>query len=105
MISEKLQTKISSDEFQKIANYFGIAVHSIETKDVSIESQNSRYLDIESFFLSATYNIKTSRLAEGFLCWLLQFGHMLSPSKIRRLIQSDHAYDSSVLGGFIEFML
>lgn len=105
MISEKLQTKMLPDEFQKIANYFGIAVQSIDSNGLSIESLTHEYIDIETFFLSATYNIKTSRLAEGFLCWLLQFGHLLSPSKMRRLIQSDQAYDSAVLGGFIEFMV
>lgn len=105
MISEKSQTKISFAEFQKMAYYFGVAIQSTEMKIISTSSLNSQYIDIETFFLAGTYNLKTSRLAEGFLCWLLQFGHLLSPSKVRRLIQSSIAFDSAVLGGCIEFLL
>jgi hypothetical protein len=103
MISKKSQTKIVPEDFQKKAIYFGIGIHT-SSSSTSLEIINTSYNDIEVFFLSATYNLKTSRLAEGFLCWLLQFGHLLSPSKIRRLIQSNKAFDSAVLGGFIEFL-
>jgi hypothetical protein len=105
MILEKLQTKVLLSEFQEMSYYFGIAVQRSELNVTSVKILGSQYMDIETFFLSATYNLKTSRLAEGFLCWLLQFGHLLSPSKIRRLIQLDYAHDSAVLGGFIEFMI
>lgn len=44
-------------------------------------------------------------LAESFLCWLLKYGHLLSPSKVRRLIQSGEIYDSAILGGLIEFLI
>ncbi len=101
MTSEKLRTKTSFNDFQEIAYYFGIAIQPVSSN----KNLETSYVDIEQFFLSATYNLKTSRAAEGFLCWLLQFGHLLSPSKIRRLIQSGQAYDSAVLGSFVEFFL
>lgn len=105
MILDKSQTKILFDEFQKMAHYFGIAVQSVESNPTTDKKLSLEYQDIEVFFLAATYNLKTSRLAEGFLCWLLQFGHLLSPSKIRRLIQSGKTFDSAVLGGFVEFLV
>ncbi|MBK7960743.1 MAG: hypothetical protein IPK04_05780 [Bdellovibrionales bacterium] len=101
MTSEKLQTKIPPHEFQGIAYYFGIAIQPVS----SSKNLETSYIDIEQFFLSATYNLKTSRAVEGFLCWLLQFGHLLSPSKIRRLIQSGQVHDSAMLGSFIEFLV
>ncbi len=104
MISKKLQNKINYTEFIQMANYFGIAVHANDLSQNS-RSLNLTFIDVEVFFLSATYNLKTSRMAEGFLCWLLEFGHLLSPSKIRRLIQAGQSIDQSILGGFIEFLV
>jgi hypothetical protein len=101
MTLEKLQTKIPINEFQEMAYYFGIAIQPVSFN----KNLETSYIDIEQFFLLATYNLKTSRTAEGFLCWLLQFGHLLSPSKIRRLIQSGQAYDSAFLGSFVEFLV
>ncbi len=103
MILEKSQNEVSLNEFQEMAYYFGIAIQSLKP-EARGKYFMSQYTDIDRFFLSATYNLKSSRLAEGFLCWLVQFGHLLSPSKIRRLIKSGQDFDSAILGAFIEFM-
>ena len=104
MILKKSQNKISSDYFREMAYYFGIAVQSDLTNIVSSKKPKNCFMDIEIFFLAATYNLKTSRIAEAFLCWLLKYGHLLSPSKIRRLIVSGEFFDSAVLGGIIVFL-
>jgi hypothetical protein len=88
-----------STDFINEAIYFGIALQ-IEPLPKVI-----KYHDPEVFFLSATQNLKSSRLIEGFLCWLLRYGYLLSPSKIRRLITSGNSYDPAVLGGFLEFLI
>ncbi len=112
MISKNLSNKMSSNEFIKIAHYFGIAVQS-EFSDIALKKLSDRdekvqtfvFMDIELFFLTATLQLNTSRLAEGILCWLLTFGHLLSPSKTRRLILSGNYFNPAILGGFIEFMI
>lgn len=104
MILEKSQNKISVNEFKEMAYYFGIAIQpSFSNLELNKKFINS-FVDIECFFISATYHLQTSRIAEGFLCWLLRFGHLLSPSKTRRLIQAGQFFDSAVLGGLIQFL-
>lgn len=85
-----------------MASYFGIAIQT--QLPVSSVHPKSSFVDIEIFFLASTYCLNSSRTAEGFLCWLLKFGHLLSPSKIRRLIQAGYFYDSAILGGLVEFL-
>lgn len=104
MISKKLRNKLTDKEFKQMAHYFGIAIYFDELDTVH-KSSNLSFMDIEIFFLAATYHLKTSRMAEGFLCWLLEFGHLLSPSKVRRLIKSGKDFDNAILGGFIEFLV
>ena len=99
MISKNLLNKIEISEFQSEAQYFGIAIDSGGLKPIE------GYVDLEVFFLKATYNLTSSRILEGFLCWLIRYGHLLSPSKIRRLIKLGVPYDSSVMGGFISFLM
>jgi hypothetical protein len=98
MILKNSLNKLSHNRFLDVAKYLGINIES------SSASQIKHYVDLEQFFLAGTYNLNSSRAAEGFLCWLIRFGHLLSPSKTRRLIQSGHHYDSSVLGGVLEFL-
>ncbi len=106
MILEKSQNKMSFNEFKGTSYYFGIAIQPIYQPSFSPLDENpkSSFMDIECFFLAATYHLSTSRVAEGFLCWLLRFGHLLSPSKIRRLIQDGQIFDPAILGGLIEFL-
>jgi hypothetical protein len=62
------------------------------------------YVDIEIFFLWLTTQFNNSRIAEGALCWLKRYGHLLSPSKIRRLANSGVCYNQQVLNGIVNFM-
>ncbi|PWU18340.1 MAG: hypothetical protein C5B49_07290 [Bdellovibrio sp.] len=86
------------DNFSSLANYFGIAIAFSDSKPVT------GYADIERFFLRCTMNFNNSRTAEGILCWIDEYGHLLSPSKIRKLIRDGVPYDKVVLGGLLEFM-
>lgn len=106
MISKVLQNKISHEEFIKIAQYLGVAISfkSSPPKPLTNEKQKT-FTDIEVFILAATYNLKSSRITEGILCWLMQFGFLLSPSKLRRLIVAGTPYDSAILGAFITLMI
>ena len=103
MISKKFQNKITSEEFHRIAHYFGVAIQ-ISPSPTDHENPALIFKDLEVFFLSATLHLKTSRVTEGFLCWILEFGHLLSPSKVRRLIQAGQKFDPAILGGLIEFL-
>jgi len=62
------------------------------------------YVDIEKFLLWGTTQFDSSRFAEGFLCWILEFGEILSPSKIRNLVKSGFEYNPQVLNGILSFM-
>ncbi len=104
MISGKSQNKISIDDFKEMSYYFGIAIQPSFLNLASDRILRSSFVDVEIFFLSATYYLKESRFTEGFICWLLKFGHLLSPAKIRRLIQAGHFFDPAVLGGLLEFL-
>ncbi len=94
-ISKNLYPAVS---FGSLANYFGVAISFNDAVPVST------YADIERFFLAATLNLQNSRVTEGILCWLKEYGHLLSPSKIRKFIREGEAYDPSHLGTFLEFM-
>lgn len=87
-----------SNNFSSLANYFGIAISFSDSKPIT------GYADIETFFLQCTMNFNNSRTAEGILCWIDEYGHLISPSKIRKLIKNGVSYDKIVLGGILEFM-
>jgi hypothetical protein len=102
MISKISSLKKPLTEFQSELVYLGVA---IETKSETKSALPiSHFVDLEEFFLAATYNLQSARIAEGFLCWLMRYGHLLSPSKTRRLIQLNTIYDQSVFGGFVEYL-
>lgn len=93
-MSENLQ---SDNHFLGLINYLGAAIGSAD------ESYKSKYVDLELFFLDAlAHKDKSSRIMETFLCWCLEYGHLLSPSKIRRMLK-DHPVDPRLLGGMISF--
>lgn len=74
---------------------------------ISVESDETvptEYVDIERFFLSCTTQFHNSRIAEGFLCWLTEYGEILSPSKIRKLINDGELYNKAVLNGILNFL-
>ena len=61
-----MTSKISVNDFRSKAIHFGIGVSFNGQKRIK------DYVDIEKFFLEATYSLDSARLAEGFLCWLLR---------------------------------
>ncbi|OFZ18128.1 MAG: hypothetical protein A2Z20_06175 [Bdellovibrionales bacterium RBG_16_40_8] len=99
MISKNSSHKKTFEEFQSELIYLGVAIETKSALSVS------HFVDLEEFFLAATYNLQASRIAEGFLCWLMRYGHLLSPSKTRRLIQLNAIYDQSIFGGFVEYLM
>ena len=106
MISKVLQNKISHEVFIKIAQYLGVAISFKNSPPKLLTNEKQKtFTDIEVFILAATYNLKSSRITEGILCWLMQFGFLLSPSKLRRLIVAGTPYDSAILGAFVTLMV
>lgn len=98
MTLEVLFDNSPDNEFIPEAAYFGLSLNApAPTK--------KEYRDIEKFFLKATYNLSNSRITEGFFCWLKVYGHLLSPSKIRRLISIGKDYNEAVFGAFIDFIM
>ncbi len=87
-----------ANDFESLASYFGVGI--VFDQMVPITS----YADLERFFLQATLNLTNSRVTEGVLCWIKEYGHLLSPSKIRKFIKDGEPHNPAVLGGFIEFM-
>ena len=98
MTSESSIHKKAYSQFLAEASYLGIALDGFQGPLVE------DYVDLEEFFLSGTYNLSSSRVAEGFLSWLVSYGHLLSPSKVRRLILKGAPYDPAVLGGVMTFL-
>lgn len=65
----------------------------------------SAYLDLEDFFLEATLNMSQDpSVTQCFLTWLVKYGIILSPSKIRRLLREGRVVDRAVLGAFLEVL-
>lgn len=63
------------------------------------------YLDLEDFFLEATLNMgQDPRVTQCFLTWLVKYGIILSPSKIRRFLREGRKVDPAVLGAFIDIL-
>ena len=63
------------------------------------------YLDLEDFFLEATLNMgQDLRVTQCFLTWLVKYGIILSPSKIRRLLKEGRIVDPAVLGAFVDVL-
>lgn len=89
----------SENKYINTARYFGILV-SNSNKDL-LEND---YKDIEKFILDSTLYVSESRSAEGILTWLKKYGAALSPSKLRRLVQSKYPCDTAVLGAFLDFV-
>ncbi len=98
MTSENSAQKKDQSHFLAEAYYLGMALGGFQSPPVE------DYVDLEEFFLSGTYNLSSSRVAEGFLSWLVSYGHLLSPSKVRRLILKGTPYDPAILGGVVNFL-
>ena len=89
----------SRNEFVKQLCYFGGNLSS-GARDVG-----GVYLDLEDFFLEATLSMGLDpRVTQCFLTWLVKYGIILSPSKIRRLLREGRKVDPAVLGAFIDIL-
>lgn len=99
MILEKSQD--TQNKFYDLIAYFGIA---ITRGSESARQGMTEYQDLEKFFLLSTKNMEDPRVAEGVLCWVHEYGRLLNPSKIRKLIKEGADYHPAVLGGMIEFV-
>jgi hypothetical protein len=82
-----------------ILQYFGVSVQGDEPA-----SEIFGYQDIEKFIMKVTTFKHTPRTLEGFLAWLNQYGHLISPSKIRRLVKNGEIYKSSFLGAICDLL-
>ncbi len=91
---DSLRNKFDGKQY---LSYMGI---SLGTGKTHIQE----YVDIETFFLWGTTQFEDSRIAEGFLCWVLEYGDILSPSKIRNLVKSGANFNPHILNGVLVFM-
>ena len=65
------------------------------------------FIDLEIFILEGSLALKNmdSRLYMTFVHWLKEFGHLISPSKLQKLIKTKkNLYDPQVLLGIIYFI-
>lgn len=67
------------------------------------KASSDRFIDIEEFFLDATrFVFADVRLARCIDNWVRIYGFLISPSKLKRLIEKEnYPYDSAVLGVFL----
>lgn len=98
-----MTSKNSGDRKTNFAEYLKYLGMSLS---LGVEAKKpTEYIDLETFFLWATLNFSvSSRFEEGFLCWLIEYGHLLSPAKIRKLIKEGQEYNSQVLMGILNFI-
>ncbi len=86
------------EEFSAKLNYLGGRVSS------KVEFDSSRYCDLEEFFLIGTeFSKNDERLLNCFEHWVRRFAGYLSPSKIRKYLDSGEvSFDPYVLRAMIE---
>ena len=92
-----MNSKHSFEYFKRQVSYFGVLLTDASPVD------NREYYDIESFILNASLYARSSRQIEGFLCWVKKYVYIISPSKLRKLINDSHPYNSSFLGAILDF--
>ncbi len=86
-------------DFQNRLAYFGGAI----TANPS-EAQG-QYQDLEQFVVDATQMMSYDvRVTQCFLNWLIRYGVLLCPSKIRRLLKTCN-YDQAILGVFLMYLM
>ncbi len=77
------------DNFINTLNYLG--------GKLGLSPKSERFVDLEIFFLQCSLNFnKDERIKQTILNWLFEYGMLLSPSKIRRVMNEfDHDVDIS----------
>ncbi|MGE4233502.1 MAG: hypothetical protein AB7F43_09255 [Bacteriovoracia bacterium] len=79
--------------------YFGGAITANPSK------VSDDYQDLEQFVIDATMMMADDvRVTQCFLNWLVRYGVLLCPSKLRRLLKTSK-YDKSVLGVFFLYLV
>lgn len=94
-------------EFTKLEiNDFGSRLTSLGGRLGYESLPSNRYIDIEEFFLDSTrFVFADERLARCIENWVRNYGFLISPSKIKKLIEKEkHAYDPAVLGVFLKLI-
>lgn len=87
----------SFDNFADRLAYFGAALNG-DFKRFEVE-----YQDLELFILEASLSLShDTRVTQAFMHWISRYGCLISPSKLRRLIQEDIPYDSAILGVILD---
>jgi hypothetical protein len=88
----------SKSNFENRLAYFGGAINATTT-DVSNEFQ-----DLEAFFIDATLVMGNDvRVTQAFLNWLIRYGSVLCPSKIKKLLGTMN-FDPAILGALIAYL-
>lgn len=65
---------------------------------------SSGYQDLEQFVVDATLMMADDvRVTQCFLNWIIRYGVLLCPSKLRRLLKTSD-YDKAVLGAFLLYL-
>jgi hypothetical protein len=93
--------------FEKLeVNDFGSRLSSLGGRLGYENYPPSKYIDIEEFFLDATrFVFADERLARCIENWIRTYGFLISPSKVRRLIEKEkHPFDPAVLGVFLNLI-
>lgn len=87
----------SFDNFVDRLAYFGAALNG------DLKRFETEYQDLELFILEASLNLShDTRVTQAFIHWVARYGCLISPSKLRRLIQEGTEYDPTMLGAILE---
>ncbi len=91
---------------QQEVEHFGSKLSSLGGRVSYDKVFSDRYIDIEQFFLDATkFVFAGPRLAICIENWIHAFGFIISPSKVKRLIEKEgYLYDPAVLGVFLDII-
>lgn len=89
----------SFDNFVDRLTYFGAALNG------DYKRFETEYQDLELFILEGSRNLShDTRVTQAFIHWVSLYGCLVSPSKLRRLIQEGFEYDPAVLGVILDLI-
>jgi len=98
-----LKNKIDPNIFALEVWYLGGNI--MPSKEIVFNLNRNYYIDLEEFFLNATNHVfNDTRLTRCIEHWINRYGKYLSPSKIKKIINSGQTYNKAVLGVFLEFI-
>lgn len=89
----------SFDNFVDRLAYFGAALNG------DFKRFEKEYQDLELFVLEGSKNLGSdTRVTQAFIHWVSRYGCLISPSKLRRLIQEGTEYDPTLLGVILDLI-